>query len=255
MRPVDLLESDVPSLWHLRPSAAGETWDVVGAFNLGKEPARRAVSFERLGLDPAEERAVFEFWEERFLGLRKGGIEVDLPPESCRILSIRKLAGRPQVVGTSFHLLQGFHEMAACAWDEEAGVLSGTWRRAPGLEGRAFLLVPEGYSPRFDFPLSPESARLTHVDDRVWMQEVAFRATEEAWSIPFETPRATAPPTARPETSAPPGVPAAPSPPPGPVKPAVPPAPAAPAPPPASGSAAPPAVPAAPAGPPSTPPA
>ncbi|MBI2928674.1 MAG: hypothetical protein HYY24_23675 [Verrucomicrobia bacterium] len=61
--------------------------------------------------------------------------------------------------------------------------------RAPGLTGKAFLYVPDGYSPKFDFPLSPASARLTHVEDRVWMQEIEFRESELEWAIPFEGPK------------------------------------------------------------------
>ncbi len=111
-----------------------------------------------------------------------------LPPESSRLLSIRKLAGTSQLVGTDMHLLQGFHEVKKLGWDPEKGLLSGRYHRAPGLLGKAFFLVPEGYSPRFDFPLSPESARLTHVEGQVWMQEVEFTGGDFEWAIPFDVP-------------------------------------------------------------------
>ncbi len=51
------------------------------------------------------------------------------------------------------------------------------------------LYVPEGYEPKFDFPLSPSSARLTHVADRLWMQEIEFTDSEFTWAIPFDTPK------------------------------------------------------------------
>jgi hypothetical protein len=56
----------------------------------------------------------------------------------------------------------------------------------PGVQGRAFLLVPPGYQPRFEFPLSPASARLTHLDGPLWMQEVNFTERTVVWSIPFD---------------------------------------------------------------------
>ena len=63
--------------------------------------------------------------------------------------------------------------------------------------GKAFLLVPEGYAPRFDFPLSPASARLTHVDGPLWVQEVEFGAQEDTVSIPFTVSKKSEAGTAR----------------------------------------------------------
>jgi len=68
-------------------------------------------------------------------------------------------------------------------------VLTATYRRAPGLRGKAFILVPEGYAPKFDFPLSPESARLTHVEGELWVQEIEFDAREHSFSVPFTAPK------------------------------------------------------------------
>lgn len=186
MRPLDLFEREVPSIWHIPVKAEFGSWDVIGLFNFNPAAEPRSVRFEQLGLDPQAEYAVFEFWEERFLGIQKGVIELVLPPESSRVLSIRKLTGAPQLLGTDMHLLQGFHEVKKLAWVAEKGALSGLYRRAPGLQGKAFFLVPEGYSPRFDFPLSPESAKLTHLEGQVWMQEVEFTGSDHEWTIPFD---------------------------------------------------------------------
>lgn len=189
MRPVDLLEREIPSVWHVPVRTDRGSWDIVGLFNFEDREEPRALRFERIGLDPDAPYAVFEFWESKFLGIQKGGIEVRVPAQACRVLSIRRYTGAPQLIGTDMHLLQGYHELRALRWDAEAGVLSGAWRRMPGISGRAFFLVPEGWSPKFDFPLSASSARLTRVEGPLWMQEIEFRAAEEAWSIPFEKAR------------------------------------------------------------------
>ncbi|MFN0124082.1 MAG: glycoside hydrolase family 36 protein, partial [Blastocatellia bacterium] len=118
MRPVDLLEREIPSVWHIRAKNNAGSWDVVGLFNFGEEKtAARGLRFEQLGLDPQAEYAVFEFWEEKFLGVLKQGVELTLPPKSSRILSIRRVNGAPQLIGTDMHLLQGFHELKELAWD------------------------------------------------------------------------------------------------------------------------------------------
>jgi hypothetical protein len=189
MRPLDLFDRAVPSVWHLRIARQFESWDVIGLFNFDPAPATRAVRFDALGLDPGTECAVFEFWEERFLGLRRGEVELTLPGMSSRILAIRRGTGRPQLLGTDLHVLQGWHEIKQLEWDARAGTLAGVYRRMPGVAGKAFFLVPEGYAPRFEFPLGPASARLTHVEGPLWMQEFAFAEPEHRWSIPFEVPK------------------------------------------------------------------
>jgi len=189
MRPLDLFERDVPSIWHLKVKNRAEAWDVVGFFNFDNAPAPRGVLFPQLGLDADCEYTVFEFWEEKFLGARRGGLELTLPPQSSLILAIRKLTGVPQLVGTDMHLLQGYHEVKQLEWDGQRGLLRGVYERAPALAGKAFFYLPPGYYPKFDFPLSPASARLTHVDGPLWMQEIQFTGQEFSWTIPFETPK------------------------------------------------------------------
>ena len=192
MRPVDLFEREVPSVWHLKAGNAAEQWDVVGLFNFDDQPAARSVRFEELGLSPADEHAVFEFWEGKFLGRLKDGVTITLPPESSRILAVRRVEGRPQLIGTDMHVLQGHHEVKAVSWDERQLVLSGRYQRMAGVQSHAFFLVPDGYTPKFEFPLTRNSARLTHVAGNLWMQEIDFRERDYEWAIPFEK---IAPPT------------------------------------------------------------
>jgi hypothetical protein len=186
MQPVDLFDRDIPSVWHIRAKNEADNWDVVGLFNFNEQTESREVRFADLGLDAKAEYAVFEFWEEKFLGVVKQGIELQLPAQSSRILSIRRLTGKPQLIGTDMHVLQGYHELKQLAWDESQTTLSGRFQRMPGLHSKAFFLVPTGFTPKFEFPLSPNSARLTHVAGNVWMQEIEFAARDYDWKIPFE---------------------------------------------------------------------
>src|SRR5262249_14674829 len=154
MRPLDIFERDIPSVWHIRAINAVESWDVVGLFNFNPRPETRAIRFEQLGLGPNAEYLLFEFWEEKFLGRAKGGFEFMLPPESSRIVSIRRALDHPQLIGTDMHLLQGVHEVRQLQWDPTTHRLSGVYHRMPGITGQAFFYLPEGWYPKFDFPLS-----------------------------------------------------------------------------------------------------
>jgi alpha-galactosidase len=185
MRPIDLFDREVPSIWHLHCRNDAGEWETVGLFNFEDSPQPRTVDFAALGLEPDKPQAIFEFWEQKFLGVERGKFTMTLAPHTSRILSIRRLTGSPQVIGTDMHVLQGVHELLNTKWDAASAALSGRCRRAAGLRGRVFIYVPDAYSPRFDFPLRPESAHLTHLDGPLWARELEFDSTEVDWTVPF----------------------------------------------------------------------
>ena len=60
---------------------------------------------------------VFELWDEEYLGVRAGSLTLPVPPHGCRLLRLTADAGRPQVVGSTLHILQGALEIAGEEWD------------------------------------------------------------------------------------------------------------------------------------------
>ncbi len=174
MKPLDLFERTIPSIWQIHCANEADEWDVVGLFNFEKEPQERSVDLRALGFTPEAEASVFEFWEQKFLGVQKGKISVKLPAQSNRILALRKLAPHPQVIGTDMHVLQGYHELTKMKWDQNSRTLSGECERMPGIAGQLVLYVPAQFTPHFDFPLGTNSAALTHVEDKIWVHELQF---------------------------------------------------------------------------------
>jgi alpha-galactosidase len=185
MKPLDLFERSIPSIWHIHCTNNVEAWDVVGLFNFENVPETRKVDLTRLGLAKDAEVLAFEFWEQK-LKVYRGSMTVTMPPQSSRILALRRVNERPQIVGTDMHLLQGHHELKHTEWDEQSSRLSGEATRAPGLEGNVFVYVPPNYAPHFEFPLNEKSARLTHIEGNLWAHEIHFRNANEPWSIPFD---------------------------------------------------------------------
>ena len=191
MKPLDLFEHEVPSIWHLHCRAGTnrnpiDEWDVVGLFNFESKPEERTIDFASLGLSTNADTAVFEFWEEKFLGVHRGKLTITLPPQTSRVLSIRKLAKHPQLIGTDMHLLQGYHELKQLGWDENTGILAGEFKRAAGLDGKAYIYIPKGYAAHFDFPLKDTSAHLTRINEQVWAHEFRFQNARYEWQIPFD---------------------------------------------------------------------
>ena len=179
MRPVDVFDRVVPSIWQVQCKTAADEWNVVGLFNFEESPQQLTVEL------PDADHAVFEFWDQKFQGVHRKQFAMTLAPHTSRVVSIRKLSGVPQVIGSDMHLLQGYHELTSVKWDEASSTLSGSCRRAAGLEGKLVVYVPPAYEPKFDFPLRNESAHLTHIDGPIWARELSFDRDVADWSIPF----------------------------------------------------------------------
>jgi hypothetical protein len=186
MKPIDLFDRAIPSIWRVHCKNDVDEWDVVGLFNFENKAEERTVDFGALGLSPETDATVFEFWEQKFIGIHRGKLTLTLPSQSSRILAIHKLASHPQIIGTDMHHLQGYHELTKLSWDDKAHVLSGECKRMPGISGQLFIYVPKGFSAHFDFPLTQKSASLTHLEGPVWAHEIAFTNAVQSWSIPFD---------------------------------------------------------------------
>ena len=185
MKPIDLFDRAIPSIWRVHCKNDADEWDVVGVFNFENKPEERTIDFAALDLSSDTDATVFEFWEQKFLGVRRGKLTVTLPPQTSRILAIHKLANHPQVIATDMHLLQGYHELTKLKWDDKEQVLAGECTRMPGISGQLFVYIPKDYNPHFDFPLSEKSAMLTHINSQLWAQEITFTNASQSWSIPF----------------------------------------------------------------------
>ena len=187
-RPLDLFERELPSLWHVHCKNGAGEWEVVGLFNFEDQPRRRAVELAALGLPTGTEVVAFEFWEERFLGTHKERIALSLAPRTARILLIHRRPTRPQVIATNLHVLGGYHEIKHQSWDKKQLVLSGRYERAPGLAGKAYLYVPDGYRPRPDSSPARGAGSLANVEARLWAQAVEFQEASFDWKIEFARP-------------------------------------------------------------------
>ena len=117
-----------------------ERWNVLHRLNWSEKPAAAAhVSFADLGLDPAGEYLVHEFWSGRFLGVCRDGFEAaTLGPMGLSSYAIRARQPHPQLVSTSRHLSQGGVDLTDVRWNADTRTLSG---RSRVVAGAAYELV------------------------------------------------------------------------------------------------------------------
>jgi hypothetical protein len=185
-RPLDLFDRQFPSLWHMRCENPSGRWDAVGMFNFDDTPQQRTVDLAALGWPADGQVVAFEFWEEKYLGTQTGQVALTLAPHTARIILIRRRPDHPHLIATNMHVLGGFHEVKRLAWDETRLLLAGQYQRAPGLAGKAYLYVPDGYRPLSQSPTTRGSASLTEVAPNLWAQEVQFQEASCDWTIAFE---------------------------------------------------------------------
>ena len=106
--PVDLFERlspDCPRIYHLPIKRSWGCYGVLGLLNIDADTEVYSVDLKKLGYDgPC---AVYDFWDERFLGILEGKCAFSVPAASAKVLRITPWEGKPAVVGTDMHILQG----------------------------------------------------------------------------------------------------------------------------------------------------
>lgn len=148
-RPLDLLDSETASLWHLTARAAHGTWDLVAVFNWDEtQPLDMLVDFGRLGLDTTTAYTVFGFWERRFFGLARGELAVHVPAGGVELLGLRHYEDRPMLLATDGHFAQGAVTLESLDWDSAKGELRGVVMSRAGRGQTFYVHVPGTYAYR-----------------------------------------------------------------------------------------------------------
>jgi hypothetical protein len=147
-RPLDLFETDPPSVLALAVVRPWESWDVAAVVNWSDHAVSRSIDLD--DVCPAGRssgrRHVFGLFDEQYYGVVKGELRLGvIAPHGVRVVCIRQVLDRPQLLSSTLHLTQGGVEIASCAWDAASRSLnfelSGRCRRS----GTFFIHVPPGF--------------------------------------------------------------------------------------------------------------
>ncbi len=145
--PLDLFEKPEPGwpeTFHLKVKRDWDEWDLVAVFNYRSKVLEEDIAFERLGLDPAASYVVWDFWNERYMGIHKGSVHLLVPPQSVRLVRIARERAHPWVASTDMHVRQGQAEIVNAQWDQAAGELTIEAERPAGYRGSVFVRAPKG---------------------------------------------------------------------------------------------------------------
>lgn len=121
-----------------------EEYLVAGVMNLTENDLVRDLSFrEALRLEDGK-YLIYDYFRDTYLGIAEDGIQIDLAPYETRVLSLRPLLDRPQIVSTSRHLSQGAAELRDVAWKDNT--LTVTSELVKGDPYKLTLHLPHGFT-------------------------------------------------------------------------------------------------------------
>ncbi len=138
-RPVDYLETDRPRIWLV----SNDRMHLVGLFNWQEKQADEVrYDLGRMGLDGTKSYVAFDFWKNRFVKPFSSELRQTLEPGTCRILAVRSVQDRPQLISTSRHITQGLMDVESERWDAENSTLGGRSRVVAGDEYEMRIALP-----------------------------------------------------------------------------------------------------------------
>jgi len=133
-----------PEILDLKVKTKSEAYDVVGLTNWRSETATRKISLvDKLGLDAGSSHIIFDFWNQKLLGVFGDDVEIEIGPHDTRVLSIHADLNRPQLIGNSRHVT-GAYSILDQKWDATKNTLSGTSQSVPGEPYTLWFYVPKG---------------------------------------------------------------------------------------------------------------
>ncbi len=137
---------DYPEILDLKVDAPAGTYDVAGITNWRSGTASRSIDFsEKLGLDRDSKYVVFDFWNQKLLGVFSGHADITVDSHDTRVLLIHPLLNRPQLIGLSRHI-SGAYSILSQSWDSSRSKLEGQSATVPGAPYSLWFYVPDGLS-------------------------------------------------------------------------------------------------------------
>ncbi|MDP3911906.1 MAG: alpha-galactosidase [Gemmatimonadales bacterium] len=203
---VRVLDAGGPGgIWSLRRDHPAGTWVVQGApswwtivfVNWTEEPLAVQQALAPLGI-PARTGggggrfAAYDVWQERPLPDVARTLEASLAPHAALVVALRPTATRPQVIGTSRHIIQGVIDIADEQWEAATRTLSGTARNLDGRPYAITIAVPRALRPATCKADAPCTVRRLESGHAV-IEWPAGTTADITWSVTFTAVRARGP--------------------------------------------------------------
>jgi hypothetical protein len=172
-------------------TAGRDDWWTVALLNWDDEPRRLELTLDAAGL-PRGRYQVYDVWNDRPLPDVTTSVTAELGARDALVAALRPAAPRPQVIGTTRHIVQGAVDLLEDSWDAATATLRG---RSGSLDHRAYAVtvaVPRALvAARCD---SDVPCTMRSLPGHVVLEWPAAETLQEiAWSVRFRAARAAAP--------------------------------------------------------------
>jgi hypothetical protein len=146
--PIDAEQTGALAPWWLQEiDRVFEHWNVLARFDTaGKGLAEADVRFEDLGLDPAQEYLVYEFWSKKLVPVSRTSFRAPAGDKGAtQVFAIREKLAHPQLLSTSRHISQGAVEISESEWNDGTVTLQGVSKLVAGEPYEITLHLPPGW--------------------------------------------------------------------------------------------------------------
>ncbi len=137
-----------PEILDLKVNAVSGRYDLVGLTNWRSTPSTRTLDLvSKLQLDPSLQYVVFDFWNQKLVGVVEKDLKLEVQPHDTRVLAIHPLQGHPQLIGNSRHI-SGSFSVLANDWSGERLVLRVKSQTVGDDPYTTWIYCPKGFSVR-----------------------------------------------------------------------------------------------------------
>jgi len=94
------------NIWATHFAQHGRQWAVVNLIRTAQEAEKELeIPLENLGLNPYQQYAVFDFWEQKAVGFVNGKINMKIPEYlDCSVIALSPVNNEPEFIGSSRHV-------------------------------------------------------------------------------------------------------------------------------------------------------
>ncbi len=124
--PVDLFENPFPKIWCLPIWREEFSATIVGVFNWNENTSSDVlIQLDSLGLDEGKYYALYDFWNEKFVGIVKNSFNISLPPASVSLFCLRLLKEEPIFLASNHHYTMGILDVNLFSFNPSTKELEG----------------------------------------------------------------------------------------------------------------------------------
>ena len=178
---------EVSHFWLNEFNMSFENWNVLHRLNWSKKKKSSLpttnIMFADLGLDPAKEYLVYEFWTHTFLGVLKNELKLGkLGAYGIESFAIREKLNRPQLVSTNRHISQGAAELEKLIWEDNT--IKGRSKMIVEDNYTITVFVPENYQLKSAW-VDGKEVKATQEDHLLRMSYLPKQTASLSWKISF----------------------------------------------------------------------